>query len=95
MLYNGIMAIGFRPTDDDERIIESFKREGESTSDVIRRGLRSLERLAWEEEARTDMARLALEDLSDEPDAWEYDQDGNVRVIGTEIVVPPRKGAEQ
>lgn len=89
------MAIGFRPTDDDERIIESFKREGESTSDVIRRGLRSLERLAWEEEARTDMARLALEDLSDEPDAWEYDQDGNVRLVGSDIVVPPRKGTEQ
>lgn len=89
------MAIGFRPTDDDERIIEHFKREGESTSDVIRRGLRSLERLAWEEEARADMARLALEDLSDEPDAWEYDQDGNIHVVGTDIVVPPRKGTEQ
>jgi Arc/MetJ-type ribon-helix-helix transcriptional regulator len=95
MLYNRVMAIGFRPTDDDERIIESFKREGESTSDVIRRGLRSLERLAWEEEARADMARLALEDLSDEPDAWEYDENGNIRVIGTDIVVSPRKGTEQ
>jgi hypothetical protein len=41
------------------------------------------------------MARLALEDLSDEPDAWEYDENGNIRVIGTDIVVSPRKGTEQ
>ncbi|HEY1094097.1 MAG TPA: hypothetical protein VGE61_05305 [Glycomyces sp.] len=85
------MAIGFRPTDDDERIIESFKREGESTSDVLRRGLRSLERLAWEDQARADMARLALEDLSDEPDAWEYDETGAIRIVGTDVVVPARK----
>lgn len=85
------MAIGFRPTDDDERIIQSFKREGESTSDVLRRGLRSLERLAWEEQARADMARLALEDLSDEPDAWEYDETGGIRIVGTDVVVPARK----
>jgi hypothetical protein len=85
------MAIGFRPTDDDERLIESFKRDGESTSDVLRRGLRSLERLAWEEQARADMARLALEDLSDEADAWEYDEDGNIRIVGSNTVVPARK----
>lgn len=85
------MAIGFRPTDDDERIIESFKREGESTSDVLRRGLRSLERLSWEEQARADMARLALEDLSDEPDAWEYDENGDIRIAGTETVVRARQ----
>lgn len=87
------MAIGFRPTDDDERIIESFKREGETTTDVLRRGLRSLERLAWEEEARADMARLALENLADEPDAWEYDENGDIRIIGTDTVVPARKDA--
>lgn len=84
------MAIGFRPTD-DERIIHSFRREGESTSDVLRRGLRSLERLAWEEEARADIAKLALEDLSDEPDDWEYDENGDIRVVGTDTVVPARK----
>jgi aryl carrier-like protein len=61
------MAIDFQPTDDDERIIQSLKREGESPSDVLRRGLRSLEHLAWEEEARADMARCAIEDLSREP----------------------------
>lgn len=87
----GGMAVGFRPTDDDERIIESFKREGESTSDVLRRGLRSLERLAWEDQARADRARLALEDLSNEPDAWEYDERGDIRVVGTDTVVPARK----
>jgi aryl carrier-like protein len=81
------MAIGFRPTDDDEQIIESFKRSGESTSDVLRRGLRSLKRLAWEEQARADMARLALEDLSTAADEWEYDDSGNIRVVGTGIVV--------
>lgn len=86
------MAIGFRPTDDDERIIQTFKREGESTSDVLRRGLRSLERLAWEEQARVDMARALTEDLSEEPDAWEYDESGNIRVVGTDVVVPPREG---
>jgi aryl carrier-like protein len=85
------MAIGFRPTDDDERIIHSFKREGESTSDVLRRGLRSLERLAWEEEARADMARLALEDLSNEPDAWEYGDGDEIRIVGTDISVPARR----
>ncbi|MFB9658157.1 hypothetical protein ACFQS3_18105 [Glycomyces mayteni] len=89
------MAIGFRPTDDDERIIQSFKREGESTSDVLRRGLRSLERLAWEEEARADMARLALEDLSQEPDDWEYAEDGSIRIIGTDVVVSPRKDGDR
>ncbi|NUQ87156.1 MAG: hypothetical protein HOQ43_01635 [Glycomyces artemisiae] len=89
------MAIGFRPTDDDERIIQSFKREGESTSDVLRRGLRSLERLAWEEDARADMARLALEDLSQEPDDWEYAEDGSIRIVGTDIVVQRRKDGDR
>lgn len=85
------MTIGFRPTDEDERIIQSFKREGESTSDVLRRGLRSLERLAWEVKARDDMARLVAEDLSEEPDAWEYDESGNVHIIGTGVTVPARE----
>lgn len=91
MLYTWGMAIGFRPTDDDERIIQSFKREGESTTEVIRRGLRSLERLAWEERARADMARLAVENPAEESDAWEYDESGNIHVIGTDITVPSRE----
>ncbi|WP_198587077.1 hypothetical protein [Glycomyces xiaoerkulensis] len=85
------MTIGFRPTDEDEQIIQSFKREGESASDVLRRGLRSLERTAWEERARADMARLALEDPSDEPDDWEYDESGDIRVLGADITVAARK----
>ena len=91
----GCMAIGFRPTDDDEQIIESFKRAGESTSDVLRRGLRSLKRLAWEEQSRADMARLALEDLSASPDEWEYDDSGNIRVIGTQITVKGDQGGSR
>ncbi|WP_460545617.1 hypothetical protein [Glycomyces halotolerans] len=87
------MSIGFRPTDEDERIIRSFQREGENTTDVIRRGLRSLERLAWEDQARADMARLALENLAEEPDAWEYDESGDIRITGTDITVPSREGS--
>ncbi|MGP4113301.1 hypothetical protein ACTWP5_20610 [Streptomyces sp. 4N509B] len=63
-------TIGFRPTEEDARIIEAATREGESTSDVIRRALRLLEREAWLMRARADAERLAEEDLSDEADAW-------------------------
>ncbi|MFI9552411.1 hypothetical protein [Nonomuraea endophytica] len=68
--------IGFRATPDDERIINAAMGEGETTSDVIRRALRLLDRptrvdrQAWLEQARADAARLADEDLSTEPDAW-------------------------
>jgi Arc/MetJ-type ribon-helix-helix transcriptional regulator len=63
-------TIGFRPTEEDERIIKSAMREGDSTSDVIRRALRLLEREAWLTQARADAERLADEDLSAEEDAW-------------------------
>lgn len=63
-------TIGFRPTSDDERIIESAMREGERTSDVIRRALRLLDREVWLTKARADAERLVGEDLSDERDAW-------------------------
>jgi Arc/MetJ-type ribon-helix-helix transcriptional regulator len=63
-------TIGFRPTEDDARIIEAASREGESTSDVIRRALRLLEREAWITRARADAERLAGEDLAEESDAW-------------------------
>ncbi|MGW0362065.1 hypothetical protein [Streptomyces sp. NPDC002990] len=63
-------TIGFRPTEEDERIIAAAMREGERTSDVIRRALRLLEREAWLTTARADAERLADEDLSDEADAW-------------------------
>jgi antitoxin ParD1/3/4 len=63
-------TIGFRPTQEDERIIETAMREGERTSDVIRRALRLLEREVWLSQARSDAERLTDEDLSEEQDAW-------------------------
>ncbi len=77
------MNVGFRPTEEDLRLIEANRREDEKTSDVIRRALRGLDREAWEERARADMHRLRTEDLSAEADAWEYDADGNIRITGT------------
>jgi hypothetical protein len=84
------MSVGFRPTAEDLSVIEANRREGEKTSDVIRRALRLLDRAAWEERARADMGRLREEDLSVEPDAWEYDSQGNIRVVGTDVTVPAR-----
>ena len=84
------MSIGFRPTAEDLSVIEANRREGEKTSDVIRRALQLLDRQAWEEGARADMRRLREEDLSAEADAWEYDRQGNVKIIGTDVTVPPR-----
>jgi hypothetical protein len=63
-------TIGFRPTEDDERIIREAIRDDERTTDVIRRALRLLDREAWLTRARADAERLADEDLSDEADAW-------------------------
>jgi antitoxin ParD1/3/4 len=84
------MSVGFRPTAEDLNLIEANRREGEKTTDVIRRALRLLDREAWEERARADMSRLREEDLSAEPDAWEYDGQGNIRVIETDVTVPAR-----
>jgi Arc/MetJ-type ribon-helix-helix transcriptional regulator len=84
------MSVGFRPTEEDLRVIEANRREGEKTSDVIRRALRLLDREAWEDRARADMHQLRSEDLSGEADAWEYDEDGNIRISGTDIKVPAR-----
>lgn len=63
-------TIGFRPTEEDERIIQSAIRPDERTSDVIRRALRLLDREVWLSQARTDAERLAHEELADEQDAW-------------------------
>ncbi|MEV0352132.1 hypothetical protein AB0H88_40745 [Nonomuraea sp. NPDC050680] len=63
-------TIEFRATPEDERIIKAAMREGERTSDVIRRALRLLEREVWLTRARADAERLADEDLSEEADAW-------------------------
>ncbi len=61
---------GFRPTEEDARIIRDAMRGGEGTSDVIRRALRLLEREEWVSRARSDAGRLADEDLTTEEDAW-------------------------
>lgn len=63
-------TIGFRPNDEDERIIKAAMRPDERTSDVIRRALRLLEREVWAVQARADAERLAEEDVNDEADAW-------------------------
>ncbi|GAA4916970.1 antitoxin ParD1/3/4 [Stackebrandtia albiflava] len=76
------MTVGFRATEEDVRIIEEQRREGESTTEVLRRGLRLLDRAAWEDRAREDMYRLRDEDLSQEPDEWEYTETGEVRIVG-------------
>jgi hypothetical protein len=62
-------VIGFRPTPDDKRILEAATREGETTTDVIRRALKLLEHKAWQDQAMSDMARLANEDLNADLDA--------------------------
>jgi hypothetical protein len=84
------MSVGFRSTEEDLRVIETNRRKDEKTSDVIRRALRLLDREAWEERARADMHRLRNEDLSAEADEWEYDADGNIRIVGTNLTVPVR-----
>ncbi|GAA0350473.1 hypothetical protein [Actinoallomurus spadix] len=84
------VSVGFRPTEEDLRVIEANRRKDEKTSDVIRRALRLLDREAWEERARADMHRLRTEDLSAEAAAWEYDADGNIRITGTDTTVPAR-----
>jgi antitoxin ParD1/3/4 len=84
------MSVGFRPTEEDLRVIEANRRDDEKTSDVIRRALRLLDREAWEARARADMHRLRTEDLSGEADSWEYDGDGNIRIAGTGLSVPAR-----
>jgi antitoxin ParD1/3/4 len=84
------MSVGFRPTEEDLQVIEANRRKDEKTSDVIRRALRLLDREAWEARAREDMHRLRNEDLSAEPDEWEYDPAGNIKIVGTNITVPAR-----
>ncbi|MBB4934170.1 antitoxin ParD1/3/4 [Lipingzhangella halophila] len=63
-------SIGFRPTPEDEAIIHQAMREGERTSDVIRRALRLLEREVWLARARDDAENNSDEDLSTEEDEW-------------------------
>lgn len=63
-------TIGFRPTPEDERILQEAARPGESTSDTLRRALRLLDHERWLEQFRADAEQLRDEDLNTEPDAW-------------------------
>ncbi|WP_019930548.1 hypothetical protein [Nocardia sp. BMG111209] len=63
-------TITFRPTPDDERIIDRARHDDENTTDVIRRALRLLDRQEWLQQAQSDAERLRDEDLNDEPEAW-------------------------
>ncbi|QIS14363.1 hypothetical protein [Nocardia arthritidis] len=63
-------TITFRPSADDERIIDRARRGDENTTDVIRRALRLLDRQEWLQQAQADADRLRDEDLNDEPEAW-------------------------
>lgn len=71
--YRGRMAhgtIGFRPTDEDRKILDAVASTGLSATDAIRRGLRLLAHEQWLDRAREDAARLREENLNDTPDAW-------------------------
>lgn len=63
-------SIGFRPTEDDERILREAARPGESTSDTLRRALRLLDHERWLIQFRADAEHLKDEDVNAEPEAW-------------------------
>lgn len=65
-----VSTIGFRPTQDDERILREAARPGESTSDTLRRALRLLDHERWLEQFRADADALKDENLNAEPEAW-------------------------
>ncbi|MFD4481532.1 hypothetical protein ACFWPU_36225 [Streptomyces sp. NPDC058471] len=71
-------TVAFRTSDEDKRVIAGLLKEGESASDLLRRALRRLEREALRDQMYADMARLADEDLSDEPDDWTVAEDGTI-----------------
>ncbi|NEW57032.1 hypothetical protein GV794_15405 [Nocardia cyriacigeorgica] len=65
-------TIAFRATEADQALVQELAREGETTSDVLRRALRVLERERWQANMQADADRIEAkgEDLSAEPDAW-------------------------
>lgn len=63
-------SIGFRPTEDDERILHEVARPGESTSDTLRRALRLLDHERWLTQFRADAEQVKDENLNVEPEAW-------------------------
>lgn len=70
--YRGAMSttIGFRPTQDDERILREAGHQGESTSQILRRALRLLDHERWLMQFRADAEELRDEDINAEPEAW-------------------------
>lgn len=62
--------IGFRPTQDDERILREAARPGEGTSDTLRRALRLLDHERWLTQFRADAEALKDEDVNAESEAW-------------------------
>jgi antitoxin ParD1/3/4 len=63
-------SIGFRPTADDKRILREAGRPGESTSDTLRRALRSLDHERWLAQFRAAAEALKDEHINAEPEAW-------------------------
>ncbi|TLG08799.1 hypothetical protein FEK35_16590 [Nocardia cyriacigeorgica] len=65
-------TIAFRATEADQALVRELAREGETTSDVLRRALRVLERERWQAQMQADADRIEAEgeDLNAEPDAW-------------------------
>lgn len=65
-------TIAFRATEDDRALVNELMREGETTSDVVRRALRVLRREEWQRLMQADADRIEAsgEDVNAEPDAW-------------------------
>lgn len=64
------VSIGFRPTQDDQRILREAAQPGESTSDTMRRALRLLDHERWLAQFRADAETLKDENVNAEPEAW-------------------------
>ena len=63
-------TIGFRPNEEDLRILDQAAQSGETTSDTIRRGLRLLAQQRWLDQFHADAALVREENLNDEPEGW-------------------------
>lgn len=65
-------TIAFRATGHDRALVERLAREGETTSDVLRRALYVLEQEQWQVQMQeaADRIEASGENLGDEPDAW-------------------------
>jgi antitoxin ParD1/3/4 len=60
-------TIGFRPNEEDRRILAA---NGNSPTDTIRRALRLLDHDEWLAQARIEAFRDRDFDVNAEPDAW-------------------------